>query len=85
MEDVIVEPVRAAFIPNYFEVKRSAMKNGALGCNIAGSGPSVFALCDGQEIAEKVSRAMQNIFLKNNIACDRYASKINPHGAIILN
>lgn len=85
MEDVIVEPVRAALIPHYFAVKKSAMKNGALGCAISGSGPTVFALCDGFDNAEKASRAMQQVFLKKNISCDRYVSKINPHGAIILN
>lgn len=85
LEDVIVEPVRSVLIPNYFEVKKSALKNGALGCNIAGSGPSVFALCNGYDAAEKVSRAMQREFLKKNILCDRYVSKINPNGAIILN
>ncbi|HET7818218.1 MAG TPA: homoserine kinase [Bacteroidia bacterium] len=84
MEDVIVEPVRSRFIPHYYKVKNKAMEQGALGCNIAGSGPSVFALCQNSDIAERVSRAMQNEFTKNNISCDRYVSKINPNGTITL-
>lgn len=85
MEDVIVEPVRAQLIPHYYKVKNIAMENGALGCNIAGSGPSIFALCSDKETAEKASIAMQKEFIKNKIACDRYVSRINPNGAITLN
>jgi len=85
LEDVIVEPVRSGLIPGYFDVKKSAMDNGALGCNISGSGPSVFALCDDYHIAEKVGLWMQKAFEKKNIQCQKYVSRINHRGAIILN
>ncbi|MFI5164412.1 MAG: homoserine kinase [Bacteroidia bacterium] len=85
MEDVIVEPVRSALIPGYYEVKNAAMENGALGCNISGSGPAVFALCDNYDAAEKASIAMQNVFLKQNIKSEIYVSRINHSGALIVN
>lgn len=85
LEDVIVEPVRSALIPGYYDVKKSAMENGALGCNISGSGPSVFALCDNYSTAEKVSIGMQNEFQKKNIKSEKYVSRINHRGAVILN
>lgn len=85
LQDVIVEPVRAELIPSYYNVKNAAMENGALGCNISGSGPSVFALCDDYPIAEKVSTAMQKEFEKINIKSEKYVSRINHRGAVILN
>jgi len=54
MEDNIVEPVRAPYIPCYEKVKRVAMLNGALGVAISGAGPSVIILCENEEVARKL-------------------------------
>ncbi len=85
LEDVIVEPVRSVLIPGYYDIKNAAMKSGALGCNISGSGPSIFALCKSKHIAENVSIEMQKVFLTKKIKSKIYVSKINPKGAITLN
>lgn len=58
MRDVVVEPHRAALIPGFAAVKAAAMDAGALGCSISGAGPSVFAWCGGDEVAQRVQRAM---------------------------
>ena len=47
MVDVIIEPVRSILIPEFKQVKQAAISNGALGCSISGSGPSMFALSRG--------------------------------------
>lgn len=80
LKDVIIEPMRKQLIPNFDEVKNSALQNGALGAGISGAGPSVFALCKGQEIADKVAFAMRESYLNTGIEFDIHVSKINPVG-----
>jgi homoserine kinase len=84
MQDVIVEPYRTKLIPKFERIKQTAMDHGALGCGIAGSGPSIFALCRGQSVAEKVGQAMKEIYEKANIECDLYISGVNRQGPRIL-
>jgi len=84
MEDVIVEPVRAELIPGYHKVKKAALENSALGCTISGSGPSVFALCKGEERALQVKKAMSYSYKDENINYNMYHSKISNKGTDIL-
>ncbi len=60
------------------------MQQGALGAGISGAGPSVFALCKGQSIAEKVAYAMSNAYLETGIAFDIHISKVNEEGTKII-
>lgn len=80
LNDVIVEPARKHLIPNFDIVKNAALENGALGSGISGAGPSIFALCKGQAIAEKVAYAMSNAYLETGIAFDMHISKVNDEG-----
>lgn len=80
LEDVIIEPFRKALIPNFDTLKANALKAGALGCAISGSGPSVFALSKGKNIAEDVESAMRQTFASTSIAIETYVSKINVEG-----
>ena len=43
MKDIIVEPLRSILIPKFDEIKYESLSEGALGCGISGSGPSIFA------------------------------------------
>ncbi|MEL6254027.1 MAG: homoserine kinase [Bacteroidota bacterium] len=81
LHDVIVEPYRAKLIPGFYEVKEAALSQEALGCSISGAGPSIFALCEGDETAFKVGIAMQQAFQRRGIAAQRFISTINTHGA----
>jgi len=56
------------------------LQSGALGSGISGAGPSIFALCKGQTIAEKVAYAMSNSYLETGIAFDIHISKVNDTG-----
>ncbi len=76
LNDAIAEPVRAPFIAGYEELKKNVLKAGALGANISGSGPSVFAFCTDEKVAEKISLVMADSFNKNNIKNNVYISKI---------
>ncbi|MEI6638194.1 MAG: homoserine kinase [Chlorobium sp.] len=84
--DVIAEPRRAPLIPGFFEVKQAAINSGALGCSIAGSGPSVFAFSASEQTALKVGAAMKEAFLhsKAHLASDVWVTPICKEGARIL-
>ena len=58
LEDRIAEPKRAPLVPGFCDIKDAAMSAGALGCSLSGSGPSMFALCRGDEQARLVAAAM---------------------------
>lgn len=85
MVDVLAEPKRSTLIPRYAEVKLAMLDAGAVGANIAGSGPTIFALCKGQESAEQVLNAAQQIYADSDLQVNYYISKINPEGAKVVN
>ncbi len=80
LEDHIIEPIRSILIPGFDAVKEDALRAGALGCGISGSGPSIFALSRGREKAEAVGRAMSRIYDTTGIEYDLHVSEINPDG-----
>ena len=75
--DIIIEPYRAQLIPHYQDIKSEALKSGALGASISGSGPSIFMLCEGHENAIQVEKAIRKVYLKTDIAFETYVSSIN--------
>jgi homoserine kinase len=85
LQDVIIEPIRSILIPGFNEVKVAAIKSGALGCSISGSGPSIFAFSTDINIAEEAGKAMKRVLSKIDIGSDLYISKINPQGPKVLN
>lgn len=83
LEDKIVEPERAQLIPGYAAAKRAALDAGAAGCSISGSGPSVFALAQSEDIAHRVGAAMRDAFAALDISSIPYVSQINASGAVV--
>ncbi len=84
IQDALVEPIRAPFVPAFAEVKQAALAAGALGCSISGSGPSVFAFTDQDSIALSVSDAMQAAFLAGGLESDPYVGLVNTRGACMV-
>jgi homoserine kinase len=84
LQDVIVEPIRSILIPKFYELKKAALDAGALGCSISGSGPSLFALTDSRDTAQKVANAMTLVLDNIGIGSDVFISKVNQEGAKIL-
>lgn len=84
LKDVIAEPHRKKLIPFFDEVKSAAIKAGALGAGISGSGPTIFALCKGDEITEQVYNAIEKSYRNKNIDFEMYTSKVNKEGIKIL-
>ena len=84
LKDEIVEPIRSILIPYFDEIKTISLESGALGFGISGSGPSVYAMCRGEENAEKVKSSIAEFMEKQSITYDLHLSKINPEGVKIL-
>lgn len=82
--DELAEPYRGQLIPGYENVKAAALDQGALGCGISGSGPSMFALCPDAEIARRAGLAMERAFLQEDLGSDLFISAISQQGARIL-
>jgi homoserine kinase len=68
VEDLVATPVRSRLIPKYNEAKKAALEAGASGYNISGSGPAMFAVCEGRNVAEKVLSNLQGIYGDDNNA-----------------
>ncbi len=82
--DVIAEPYRKKLIPLFDEIKAAGLKDGALGVGISGSGPSIFALCKGEDNAKKVAQSMREVYENSIIDFHIYTSEINKEGIKIL-
>jgi homoserine kinase len=80
----VAEPLRSDLIPGFANVKKTAMQNGALGCGISGSGPTIFCLCKGNENAQKAGNAIQQEFNNMNLESEIYISEVNRKGAYII-
>lgn len=84
LKDVIAEPVRSMLIPGFDRIKEKALENGALGSGISGSGPTIFALSTEMETARAIGKAIGQEFDKFRLNSEVFVSRINPHGATIL-
>lgn len=82
--DLVAEPARKSLIPHFDNVKNSALNAGALGAGISGSGPTIFALCKGDEIAQKVYKNINETYQKTGIDFELFISKVNPEGMKII-
>ena len=82
--DIIVEPARKPLIPFFDDIKNSATKAGALGAGISGSGPTVFALCEGDIIAKAVYKSIEESYKNTGINFEMFISKVNHKGIKII-
>jgi len=85
VEDRVAEPLRAPAVPGFRAVKEAALQAGALASSLSGSGPSLFALCRGQERARAVGEAMVETFRTSaGLTADLLVSPGRAPGARIL-
>ncbi len=84
MRDAVAEPYRKAFIPGFDELRRKVLESGSLAMNIAGSGPSVFALADRRERARKAGEIFERHFAERGIEYHSYVVKVSNKGARLI-
>jgi homoserine kinase len=84
MKDFIAEPKRAKLIPCYNEVRIAALVNGAMNCNISGSGPSMFSFSTSERDAKRIASAMKEASLSKGLKSVSYISKINRRGPVVI-
>ena len=84
LRDVVIEPQRASLIPGFEKVRDAALAAGALGCSLAGSGPSLFAWAEGPQIITDVQGAMQQAFESEGLAVDTWISPVDAPGATLV-
>ncbi len=83
--DVVAEPVRGRSVPGFHAAKAAAIEAGALGCSLSGSGPALFALCDGPGRAGQVTAAMAAALRDAaGVDCDRLVSTLPAPGARVI-
>ena len=84
LDDVLIEPRRMGLIPGFRAVKHAALEAGALGASISGAGPSVFAWCDSERMAEVTADAMREAFASNGLDSDAWVSPVAGPAAEVI-
>jgi len=83
--DHIAEARRASLVAGFHEMKSAALRAGALGCSLSGSGPSVFALTPSLDIAWEAGAAMQRAFEGvSDAGCDLWVCPVGRQGARVI-
>jgi len=84
MTDILVEPTRSILIPDFYKLRSIAMKAGAVGFGISGSGPSVFALTKDADTANKITEKLKQHLKSISINSLSFVSEVNKKGPIII-
>jgi homoserine kinase len=84
MSDTLIEPLRAAMIPVYDSIKKAALKTGALGCTLSGSGPAMIAFSDDPARLTSIRRAMETACRSMGIECLTVSDQVNNQGARVV-
>ena len=84
LQDVVVEPHRKKLIPGFDRLKDVVMEHHALGFGISGSGPSLFAFCEGMSKARQLAAIMQQEYTETGIEAKVYASAISEQGCRLI-
>jgi len=84
MRDLVAGPQRAERIVGFEAAREAAVRAGAIGFSVAGSGPSVFAwVRDGDDVGA-VERAIVAAFEREKIPARSWASRLGCAGAHVL-
>lgn len=84
LKDVLVEPRRAALVPNFAKVKQAALDHRALGASISGGGPSVFGWYEHRSDADAAVADMRAAFADAGLDSDILVSPVNGPAASLI-
>ena len=75
MADQVVEPARAPLNPHLKEAETAALKAGASGAFLGGSGPCVIAIYDRKKAdGEGIAEAVRDVYSGNGIKSDTWVT-----------
>lgn len=83
--DRIIEPARTHLIPLLTEARAAAKRAGAYGLVISGAGPTLCAVCDDPDTAERVAAALGAVYDEAGIGNTPRRTRVCPDGARVLN
>ena len=81
--DRLHQPYRSSLVKGFQSVVDAALKHGAIGAGLSGSGPSIFALSTGEEKARACGHSMQRAFEHHNVSSSSFVSRVGTQGAIV--
>jgi len=84
LRDLLVEPHRAALVPGFTEAKAAAIRAGAFGCSLSGSGPSTFAVVSDEARAAVVRDEMRSAFRAAGLDSQAWICGLDALGARVL-
>ncbi len=70
LEDRIAAPGRKRYVPYHDAVVEAALEAGAYGAAMSGSGPSMFAVTDDPQDAERVAGAMRDAVVETGVEAE---------------
>lgn len=84
LNDEVIEPARSQLIKGFAEVKQNALRAGADGMTISGSGPTLFAITDDIHKARFIEDAMVRTFQNFDIGCKSLITEVDDEGTVLL-
>jgi len=65
LKDIVAEPYRTKLLTNFDSTKEMLLQEGCLSVGISGSGPTLFAVCDSIDIAEKAKTVFKANYIQS--------------------
>jgi homoserine kinase len=84
LNDVVIEPIRSKLIRGFDQVKDNALKAGADGVTISGSGPTLFAITDRMSKARFIEDAMVRTFRQFSTKTFHVITSVDSEGARLM-
>ena len=81
MQDKLHQPYRAKLIPVMQDLIDSAVKEGAYGACLSGSGPSMIAFCTNAK-AQNIAKSMAKIWKKETVPTKTFILDFDKNGAV---
>jgi homoserine kinase len=84
LNDDIVEPARSPLITGFDDVKQNAIKAGADGLTISGSGPTIFAITNDRRKARFIEDAIIRTFLHHGVKAKSVITEVDNDGTSLI-
>lgn len=84
LTDEIATPYRQQLIPGFSELHELVISEGALGCNISGSGPAIFSFFRETTSTHVLIDKAKTLFQDKGIAFKVFETKINTKGVEVI-